>query len=160
MYAPTLAFRRREGLVGGCMEHDPLAKNSFRCKLVTPSAALVDGAVTYASVPAWDGLMGFLPDRAPFMGKLGIGELRLDMADTEKGEGGSRSFLVDGGFVRMSGDVLTILAERAIPGEQITPTDAQAEAALAAQEKDAGKRAAANSRAAAMQRMARTRTAI
>lgn len=92
---------------------------SFRCKVVTPAAALVDDAMVYASVPAWDGLMGVLPDRAPLLTRLGIGELRLDYADA-KAEGGRRSFLVEGGFAKMADNQLTILAERAVPAEQLT----------------------------------------
>jgi F0F1-type ATP synthase epsilon subunit len=42
------------------------------------------------------------------------------MADSEKGEGGSRTFVIDGGFVRMADDVLTILAERATAAESIS----------------------------------------
>jgi F-type H+-transporting ATPase subunit epsilon len=104
-----------------------LAKKSFRCKLVTPTAALVDDQVTYASVPAWDGLMGVLPGRAPILARLGLGELRLDFADTEKGEGGSRAFLVEDGFVKMADDQLTILAEKATPAESLTLAEAEAE---------------------------------
>lgn len=104
-----------------------MAKKSFRCKLVTPTAALVDDQVKYASIPAWDGLMGVLPGRAPILARLGLGELRLDFADTEKGQGGSRAFLVEDGFVKMAGDELTILAEKAVPAENLTMADAEAE---------------------------------
>lgn len=104
-----------------------MAKKSFRCKLVTPTAALVDDQVKYASVPAWDGMMGVLPGRAPILAKLGTGELRLDFADSDKGEGGTRSFLVEDGFLKMSGDELTILAEMAVPAESLTLAEAEAE---------------------------------
>ena len=119
---------------GVCAYHDApseefpaLAKKSFRCKLVTPTAALVDDQVKYASIPAWDGLMGVLPGRAPILARLGLGELRLDFADSEKGEGGTRPFLVEDGFVKMANDQLTILAERATPAENLTMADAEAE---------------------------------
>lgn len=104
-----------------------MAKKSFRCKLVTPAAAIIDDQVTYASVPAWDGLMGVLPGRAPLLARLGVGELRLDFADSEKGQGGSRAFLVEDGFVKMANEELTILAERATPAESLTMADAEAE---------------------------------
>ncbi len=104
-----------------------MAKKSFRCKLVTPTAALVDNQVTYASIPAWDGLMGVLAGRAPILARLGMGELRLEFADSDKGEGGERSFLVEDGFVKMANDELTILAERATPAENLTMADAEAE---------------------------------
>jgi F-type H+-transporting ATPase subunit epsilon len=133
-----------------------VAKGSFRCKLVTPLASLVNDPVSYASVPAWDGLMGFLPDRAAFLGKLGTGELRLEMADTEKGQGGSRSFVLDGGFVRMADNVLTIMAEKATPFENISSADADAELRAAEAIKDQTERARAVNRAKLMQKVART----
>jgi F-type H+-transporting ATPase subunit epsilon len=108
-----------------------LASNSFHCRVVTPAEKLVEGEMTYASVPAWDGLFGVLPGRAPMLGRLGLGELRLTHAPVEGSKGGDRSFLVDGGFVKMADNSLTILAERAIPAENISLADAQAELAEA-----------------------------
>jgi F-type H+-transporting ATPase subunit epsilon len=104
-----------------------VAKKSFRCRLVTPTASLVDQDVTYASIPAWDGYMGILPGRAPILARLGLGELRLDFADSGQGKGGSRSFVVDGGFMRMVGDSLTILAERALAAETLSAGEIEAE---------------------------------
>ncbi len=104
-----------------------MAKKSFNCKLVTPTAALVNDPVTYASVPAWDGLMGFLPGRAPILGRLGTGELTLEYADTEKTKGGSRSFVISGGIIRMDNDQMTILAEHAVAAEELTVAGAEAE---------------------------------
>ncbi len=75
-----------------------MAAKSFRCRLITPVAQVLDEQVVSAVIPAWDGLMGFLPDRAPIVAKLGLGELSLEFADS-KGKGGSRSFLVEDGRV-------------------------------------------------------------
>jgi F-type H+-transporting ATPase subunit epsilon len=130
-----------------------LAKKSIHCKLVTPMAAVVDDQVSYANVPLHDGLMGFLPGRAPLLAALGTGELRLEFADTSKGQGGSRAFLVEGGFVKMAADDLTILAERAIPAESITLAEAEKELASAKDAKD-------RERARAKVNMARNRSGI
>lgn len=108
-----------------------MAKNTFHCSVVTPTEKLVDGEMTYASVPAWDGLFGVLPGRAPLLARLGLGELTLHNASVNGSPGGNRSFLIDGGFVKMAENSLTILAERAIPAETITLTEAQAELAEA-----------------------------
>jgi F-type H+-transporting ATPase subunit epsilon len=102
--------------------------DTFRCRLVTPDAELLSDAVTYASVPAWDGLMGFQPGRAPIVARLGMGELRLDFPGSK---GGSRHFFVDQGFVKMGDGELTILAEKAVPAERIAEQDAKAELAAA-----------------------------
>lgn len=106
-----------------------MASKTFQCRLVTPTAQVLDEPVSYASVPAWDGLFGILPGRAPIVAKLGLGELRLDFPDNAQGAGGSRSFLVEDGFLQMVGDRLTILAAKAIPAESISEAEAQAELA-------------------------------
>lgn len=103
-----------------------MAAKTFRCRLVTPTEALLDEQVTYASIPAWDGLFGILPGRAPIVARLGLGELSVRFADSPSA-GGTRSYLVDGGFVQMAGDTLTVLAERAIPTETLVEAEAQAE---------------------------------
>jgi F-type H+-transporting ATPase subunit epsilon len=97
-----------------------MAQHSIHCKLVTPSAALVDDQVVYANVPLHDGLMGFQPGRAPILARLGTGKLRLDFADSAKGQGASRSFNIEKGFLKMANNELTILAERATPAEAAT----------------------------------------
>jgi F-type H+-transporting ATPase subunit epsilon len=104
-----------------------LAAKTFRCRLITPAAQVLDEPVVHAQVPAWDGLFGVLPGRAPIVAKLGLGELRLDMADSGK----SRSFLVEDGFAQMVNDKLTILAAKAFPAESLTVADAEKELAAA-----------------------------
>ncbi len=99
---------------------------TFRCKLVTPTASLMDEAVTYASVPAWDGLFGVLPGRAPILARLGLGELRVEPAEGSKA-GTGKSFFIEGGFVQMAGDQLTVLAERATPADKLNTADAEAQ---------------------------------
>jgi F-type H+-transporting ATPase subunit epsilon len=104
-----------------------VAEHSFRCRLITPAAQVLDEAAVYASVPAWDGLFGVLPNRAPIVAKLGLGELRINLAD--KSKSASRSFLVEDGFVQMVNNKLTILAAKAFPVESLTTQDADAELA-------------------------------
>ncbi len=100
---------------------------TFRCRVLTPAASILDEDVTYASIPAWDGSFGVLTDRAPILARLGVGELRLEFPDSAKVEGGQRSFLVEGGFVQMLSNRLTVLAEKAIPAESLTLSEAEAE---------------------------------
>ena len=95
--------------------------DSFHCSLVTPSAALLDEAVTFAAIPAHDGQVGVMPGRAPLMLKLGEGELRLDFA-----EGGSRWFYLSGGFAQMKGQRLTLLTTEAVEAANLVRQDAEA----------------------------------
>ncbi len=103
----------------------------FRCRVVTPTAQLLDHEAKYASVPLWDGMMGILPGRAPIVARLGAGELQLDIPDDKHANAAHRSYFVAGGFMQMSADTLTILAEQAIPAEQLSESEAQAELAEA-----------------------------
>ena len=88
-----------------------MASKAFRCRVVTPAARILDQDVVYAAVPAWDGSLGVMVDRAPLLTRLGKGELRLDLADSTQGS--SKTFTVEGGFVQMVNNRLTILAEKA-----------------------------------------------
>lgn len=104
-----------------------MAKSTFRCRLITRDAQLVDDPATAAVIPAWDGLIGVLPNRAPMVMQVGTGELRIDFPDNAGAKGGSRSFFVDDGFVQMVDNELTILAANAVAAERLTEADAQAE---------------------------------
>ncbi|MBX3381384.1 MAG: F0F1 ATP synthase subunit epsilon [Phycisphaeraceae bacterium] len=98
--------------------------STFRCRLVTPAARLFDEPVSSAVVPMWDGLMGFLPGRAPILGKLGIGELKLEFAGNSQAAG---NYFIDGGVLQMAENELTILAERATPVSELNATEAEAQ---------------------------------
>ena len=106
-----------------------LAKSSFKCRVITPQAQVLNDDAVQAIVPCWDGLLGVLPNRAPMVMQLGTGELRVDFADSGAAKGGSRSFFVDDGFVQMIDNTLTVLAASAVGAEQLSESDAQAELA-------------------------------
>lgn len=106
-----------------------MADKTFRCRVVTPTAALFEGEVKYANVPAWDGLLGVMSDTAPMVTKLGLGELRLEFVGITKG--GHRSFFIDGGFAKKSDVELTLLAENAVPVESLSESESKAELAEA-----------------------------
>jgi F-type H+-transporting ATPase subunit epsilon len=96
--------------------------DTFQCTLVTPEAQLLDEQVTYASIPAWDGLMGIAPQHAPLVARLGDGVLRVDFA-----KGGSRVFFVGGGFAQVRDNRLTLLTPEAVPAMDIVGKVAQAD---------------------------------
>jgi F-type H+-transporting ATPase subunit epsilon len=87
---------------------------SFKASVITPEAILFETDVTGAQIPAFDGLVGILHQRAPLLAKLGTGVLRLDTA------AGSERFVVSGGYAQMKDDVLTILTSDAVPAKQIS----------------------------------------
>lgn len=94
--------------------------------MITPQGKLQDAKATYVSLPAHDGLMGVLPDRAAMVVKLGIGELHLAFEGEKGAPGGDRSYVVEDGFAQMVSNRLTVLASRATPAESIAIGDAEA----------------------------------
>ena len=95
---------------------------------MTPVASVFEGDLVYASVPAWDGQFGMMPGESPSLTKLGVGALRMDFPPPD---GGSRWFLIDGGFAQVQGDSLTLLTEGATPAETLNINQAEAELAEA-----------------------------
>lgn len=100
---------------------------SFRCVIVTPEQQVLDESVTQAIVPAHDGLIGILTDRAPLLVKLGLGRLRLDLQGGQK-----RVFFIEGGVAQMKDNRLTILTNESVPADEIDAESARAEYAEAA----------------------------
>jgi F-type H+-transporting ATPase subunit epsilon len=101
---------------------------TFRCSIVTPVSSVFEGDLIYASVPAWDGKIGVMPGESPLLTKLGVGALRVDFPPPD---GGSRWFLIDGGFAQIQNNSLTLLTEGASPAETLSLQEAEAELAEA-----------------------------
>lgn len=96
------------------------ANKSLHCVVVTPEKAVLDEAVDFVAVPMYDGELGVLPGRAPLIGRLGYGELRVVKGNE------TRRWYVDGGFVQIKNDVVTLLTSKAIPDEELSAEAAQA----------------------------------
>jgi F-type H+-transporting ATPase subunit epsilon len=116
-----------------------VAGKTFQFRLITPQGKLIDAPATYASLPAHDGLMGVLANRAPMVVKLGLGELKVDVSEDKGEKGGSRAFMVEDGFAQMAGNRLTVLAARAAGVETLVASEAQTELAAADARKPADK---------------------
>ena len=133
----------------------------IRCRVVTPTDQVLDEKVTYANIPAWDGLFGVMSGHAPLVARLGIGELRLTL-DRDSG-GGDRSVYIDGGFVKVADNDVIILADAAELAERLTETDAKAELAEAEARQipaDAPDKAEAAERIRLAKERARTKLAL
>jgi F-type H+-transporting ATPase subunit epsilon len=99
---------------------------AFQCVIVTPEQQAFDERITQAIVPAHDGQLGILTDRAPLLVKLGIGALQLDLA-----QGGRRTLFIEGGIAQMKDNKLTIVTNEAIDPKDIDAETARAEFAEA-----------------------------
>lgn len=96
-----------------------VSSKAMRFVLVTPEKTVLDEPVVALQFPLYDGQMGVLPGRAPLVGRLGSGELRITTAN------GDRSYFVDGGFVQIKGEVVTLLTNRAIPSADLKAAQIQ-----------------------------------
>ena len=97
-----------------------MADKTFRCTVITPNTQVLDQDVTAAVIPAWDGEIGLLKQRAPLLVKLGFGAMRLDSAT------GSERLFIGGGFAQMKDDQLTLLTDEAVPTGKINVEETQA----------------------------------
>ncbi|HEX8523852.1 MAG TPA: ATP synthase F1 subunit epsilon [Tepidisphaeraceae bacterium] len=99
---------------------------AFQCVVVTPEEQTLDETVTQVILPAHDGEIGILTDRAPLLVKLGQGSLRLDLANSTR-----RTLYIEGGVAQMKDNRLTILTQEAIRPEDINRETVRAERAEA-----------------------------
>lgn len=97
---------------------------TFHCTITTPVAKVFDQAVTYASFPAWDGQHGVIAGQSPMLCEMGIGPLRLDFP-----EGGSRTYLLEGGFAQVQDGTLTLVTNHATAAESLILEESEAELA-------------------------------
>ena len=119
----------------------------LRCVIVTPERALVDEPADFVALPLYDGEIGILPGRAPLVGRLGFGQLRIRRG------GVTKKYYVDGGFVQVRANVVSVLTSRAMPVEEITPQTARLAAEKAAAIKTTDERLKAQARARVLQRL-------
>ena len=98
----------------------------IRCVIVTPETTVLDTTARGVILPLEDGQRGIGRGHAPFIGRLGAGEVRITLGD---GREGSQSVFVDRGFVEVGHDTVTVVTQRALAAEKID--SAQARAALA-----------------------------
>ena len=92
----------------------------LQCIVVTPERTVRDTPADFVVLTLFDGEIGIAPGHTPLIGRLGSGEMRI-----RQGEATAR-YYVEGGFVEVVGNVVSVLTNRAIPAETI---DAKAVAA-------------------------------
>ena len=85
----------------------------IQVSIVTPEMTTFDETADGVVVPLIDGEKGILPGHAPMIGRLGPGELRI------KASSGEQRFYVDGGFVQVAPDSVSVLTGKSIPVAEI-----------------------------------------
>ena len=83
--------------------------DKLQFSLVSPERELFSGSVDQVDVPGTEGDLGILPNHSPLMAAIRAGVITVT-------DGGATSqYFVAGGFADVTPDGLTILAERAMP---------------------------------------------
>lgn len=99
---------------------------AFNFELVSPERLLFSEQVTAVVVPGSDGYFTVMANHAPLMSTIRPGVVEATLAS-----GGTKKIFVRGGFVDVAGSSFTLLAEQAMPVEELNAD------AIAAQIKDA-----------------------
>jgi F-type H+-transporting ATPase subunit epsilon len=97
-----------------------MAAGTLRLEVATPERLLVQEDATEVYVPAANGMIGILPEHAPLLSELGVGELSFVTS------AGRRSVFVAGGWVQVLQNEVRVLADRAEDIGEIDTTRAEA----------------------------------
>ena len=134
------------------------AKPGVRCIIVTQNRPSSTKTAEMVIVPMFDGEFG-AQGRAPVVGRLGAGELRLKTGDV------SKRWYVEAGFVQVRSNVVTVLTANARPASEITSAmadaaRAEAEALPTGNAIERANKAKARDRAAGMKKVAGKNAAV
>ncbi|MDA3859153.1 MAG: F0F1 ATP synthase subunit epsilon [Roseovarius sp.] len=88
--------------------------------LVSPERLLASVAAKEVQIPGAEGDLTAMADHAPLITTLRPGVLKVS------GPEGDREYVVTGGFAEISGDSVSVLAERAIPRADMTAEEFKA----------------------------------
>ncbi len=103
---------------------DMKRSSGIRCLVVTPETTVLDVTARSIVLPLEDGERGVAGGHAPFIGRLGTGEVRITSTD---GSGTVRRTFVEGGFVEVAHDAVTVITQRAVPAEKLDLVRARAD---------------------------------
>lgn len=94
--------------------------SELKCVVVTPERTEVDVTATSVTVPLVDGEMGILKNHSPLVGRLGYGVLRIKDA-----AGATSHYFVEGGFVQVADNLVSVLTDRVVTRDAITKSGAE-----------------------------------
>ncbi len=103
-------------------------RNTLHVEVVTAERELYYGEANLVSAPGVEGRLGILPKHAALLTILAAGELRIEL------DGAEEPLFVSGGFLEVSNNSVTVLADTAEHAEEIDQARAE-EARRRAQER-------------------------
>ena len=80
--------------------------SSLKVEMVSADRKVWEGEAKFVRARSISGELGILPGHAPLLGVLVEGEVAIESL-----EGGRSTVMVDGGFLSVDSDVVTIVAE-------------------------------------------------
>ena len=106
---------------------DQSSKRLLHCVIVTPEKTVLDLKAASVTLPLDDGSRGIAVGHAPFIGRLGTGEVQMSgVAGGASSQTSLRTF-VEGGFAEVGQDTVTIITQRAVDATTIDAAEAQSE---------------------------------
>ena len=106
---------------------------TFQFDFVGPERTLYSGEVEAVQIPGTEGDMTVLPGHAPVLTSLRVGVIVVN----EQGTGQGKRIYVQGGFADIGPEAVTVLAERAVPVEEVDSAMIDKEIEQAELERDA-----------------------
>ena len=91
----------------------------MKCLVVTPESTVLDVEASFVALPLYDGEIGIGENHTPIVGRLGFGELRISR------EKDVASYYVEGGFVEVLNNTVSLLTNRAVPSGSLNLQEAQ-----------------------------------
>ncbi|WP_372712762.1 ATP synthase F1 subunit epsilon [Ilyobacter sp.] len=98
---------------------------TFKLEVITPIKKILEKEVEMIVLRTTEGDMGVLANHAPFVAELAIGEMKI------KSSGEEVAYFVSGGFIDISREQTTILADEAIDAREIDVERAKQDAEVA-----------------------------
>lgn len=94
-------------------------RTTLHVEVVTAERELYRGEADLVSAPGSEGQLGILPRHAPLLAFLKAGVLRIELGDAED------TLFVSGGFLEVSNNAVTVLADAAEHAEEIDQARAE-----------------------------------
>ena len=97
----------------------------LQCIVVTPERTLYDHPAEFVVLTLFDGEIGNAPGHTPMIGRLGCGEMRITQDEQ------TDRYYVEGGFVEVADNVVSVLTNRAAPAALLDEAVAREQLAAA-----------------------------
>ncbi len=94
-------------------------RRTLHVSVVTAQQTVFEGEAEMVIAPGSEGQLGILPEHAPLLTTLDLGEMRIRRGGVDEG------LFVAGGFLEVNADVVTVLADDAERAEEIDVAHAE-----------------------------------